>query len=371
MGADNLRAEMIRATHRSWPWTSILTALTLVFGPCLAEGAEQTVINDKTLVAWVAPANLTQRGGSVLTVERSGGVFDAIVLGELEPAKWMAGSNGFARTQQEQQGYPTETADGQTLVQIAMVYQGHQITIYRNGHKYADYTAEGAERFDGNSLILMGLRHQAASRDNCWFTGSIDNARVYGVALSADQLAALKPNQPSDPTPLAWWDFEDGKASDRMQIFPTSTLVGDARLAGGRLQLDHPGAYLMASQTLPVASSDLNEVDSTARALREKLLSDPHRPGYHFVTPEGRCMPFDPNGAIFWKGRYHLFYIFQDARAQLGTRVEHRPVSLATPSDRTGLGHVQRQLFHQSLRAADHVLSPGRTRQRHGCGRGR
>ena len=25
-------------------------------------------------------------------------------------------------------------------------------------------------------------------------------------------------------------------------------------------------------------------------------------------------MPFDPNGAIYWKGRYHLFYIFQDAR---------------------------------------------------------
>ncbi len=25
-------------------------------------------------------------------------------------------------------------------------------------------------------------------------------------------------------------------------------------------------------------------------------------------------MPFDPTGAIYWKGRYHLFYIFQDAR---------------------------------------------------------
>ena len=23
-------------------------------------------------------------------------------------------------------------------------------------------------------------------------------------------------------------------------------------------------------------------------------------------------MPFDPNGAIHWKGRYHLFYIFQN-----------------------------------------------------------
>ena len=51
-----------------------------------------------------------------------------------------------------------------------------------------------------------------------------------------------------------------------------------------------------------------------ARTLRENLLSDPHRPGYHFVIPEGTGMPFDPNGAIFWNGRYHLFYIFQDER---------------------------------------------------------
>ncbi len=50
------------------------------------------------------------------------------------------------------------------------------------------------------------------------------------------------------------------------------------------------------------------------RDLRELILSDPHRPIYHFVNPEGRGMPFDPNGAIFWNGKYHLFYIFQDHR---------------------------------------------------------
>lgn len=320
MSTGNSAAVRNGATNASWTWSPILTALALALAPCQADGADKIALADKTLVAWVAPANLTQRGGSVLTIEKSGGVFDAIVLGELEPAKWMAGSNGFARTQKEQQGYATESADGQTLVQIAIVYQGHQITIYRDGQPYADYTAEGTERFDGNSLILMGLRHQTASRDNCWFTGSIDDARVYGLALSAAQLAALKPNQPSDPPPLAWWDFEDGNAADRMQRFPTSTLVGAARLAEGRLFLgpglgpDANGAYLMASPALPVAASDANQVDAAARALREKLLSDPHRPGYHFVTPEGRCMPFDPNGAIFWKGRYHLFYIFQDTR---------------------------------------------------------
>ena len=59
----------------------------------------------------------------------------------------------------------------------------------------------------------------------------------------------------------------------------------------------------------------------SARSLRERILNDPARPGYHFVMPEGVAMPFDPNGAIFWKGRYHLFYIFQDTR--LGKKADH------------------------------------------------
>jgi len=58
-----------------------------------------------------------------------------------------------------------------------------------------------------------------------------------------------------------------------------------------------------------------------ARELREKILADPARPGYHFVMPEGLAVPFDPNGAIYWKGRYHLFYIFQDSRS--GTKSDH------------------------------------------------
>ena len=79
-------------------------------------------IRDKTLVAWVTPANLTQRGGSVLTIEKTGGVFDAIVFGEITPAKWMPGSDGFRRTKREQEDFPIETADTNALVQIAIVY---------------------------------------------------------------------------------------------------------------------------------------------------------------------------------------------------------------------------------------------------------
>jgi beta-fructofuranosidase len=76
---------------------------------------------------------------------------------------------------------------------------------------------------------------------------------------------------------------------------------------------------MVTTKTSPDSGQDTPE--ETARALREKILSDPSRPGYHFVIPEGVGMPFDPNGAIYWKGRYHLFYIFQDTRS--GTDDHH------------------------------------------------
>ena len=43
-----------------------------------------------------------------------------------------------------------------------------------------------------------------------------------------------------------------------------------------------------------------------AKAVRETMASDPYRPGYHFL-PSANWMN-DPNGKIFWKGKYHVFY---------------------------------------------------------------
>lgn len=54
------------------------------------------------------------------------------------------------------------------------------------------------------------------------------------------------------------------------------------------------------------------ELIDASRKLREKYLADPLRPAYHIVVPEGRGQPFDPNGFMFRKGRYHLFYIYQE-----------------------------------------------------------
>jgi len=45
---------------------------------------------------------------------------------------------------------------------------------------------------------------------------------------------------------------------------------------------------------------------ASARQLDARLRADPHRPTYHFTAPMGWMN--DINGAIFWRGRYHIFY---------------------------------------------------------------
>ena len=65
-------------------------------------------IVDKTLVAWVSLADTTQRAGSALTLIDPAERFDAIVFAEIEPGKWMAGSDHFQRTQREQSAFPVE-----------------------------------------------------------------------------------------------------------------------------------------------------------------------------------------------------------------------------------------------------------------------
>ena len=96
MDAGNLRAAMNRATNRSWPGNSTLTALVLVlvrvWVPGLAAAAEQTVIHDKTLVAWVSPLADLTHAAAVAMIEKSGGVFDALVLGE--NTDWRSGWPG-------------------------------------------------------------------------------------------------------------------------------------------------------------------------------------------------------------------------------------------------------------------------------------
>lgn len=95
--------------------------------------------------------------------------------------------------------------------------------------------------------------------------------------------------------------------------------------AMGILLTGQSAAWAEPASTSPVKSDAPQPVSvsqiEAARALRHRLLADPHRPTYHIVVPEGVCGPVDPNGAIFWKGRYHLMYIVQTSKGHCWAHV--------------------------------------------------
>jgi len=327
---------------------ALLMTLT-IFGNGHAQGQLREEIGDKTLVVWAAPADLAQGGGSALTIDDMKSHFDGIVFGELASAKWMAGSDFHRRSQRDQKSRAAETAGPNRFVQVAIVYKGKNVTIYRDGAEYAAHAIDARQSFGPGSVVLFGKRHLDTTDTSC-FRGRIDDARIYDTALSAEQISALKPNRRCDPAPLAWWTFDEGQRADRMGVFPEMYLTGGARIAAGSLVLEGeqptmiaaPNGFLAGMLATRSSVSDQDALVSGQRQFREKLLSDPHRPKYHFVSPEGRCMPFDSNGAIYWRGKYHLCYIFQDHRGHCWGHVSskdllhwrwHNPALAPAPGD--------------------------------------
>ena len=80
---------------------------------------------------------------------------------------------------------------------------------------------------------------------------------------------------------------------------------------------------LITAFSLPliVNSQEIKPDDIVAaRKIRRAELNDPIRPCWHLTIAEGTGMPFDPNGAIFKDGIYHLWYLYQ---AEAGHHWQH------------------------------------------------
>lgn len=55
---------------------------------------------------------------------------------------------------------------------------------------------------------------------------------------------------------------------------------------------------------------NITDLITASRHFREKLLSDPVRPAYHFTIPGDIGIPGDSNGCFYAGGRYHLMYLY-------------------------------------------------------------
>ena len=148
-------------------------------------------IREKTLEAWVVLSDPDQGGGAAISIENSADRdFDAIVFGERQPRKWIAGSGGFARTHDLEA--PQESTPVGQPVHMAAVYRGdNSITLYRNGERYAPpyVPATGLRTFEkGAATVLLGLRHHGAG--NGFLEGEILQASLHARALDDAEVAA-------------------------------------------------------------------------------------------------------------------------------------------------------------------------------------
>ena len=155
-------------------------------------------IREKTLVSWVTLEDLDVRAGSVITIDtQTGDVFDGIIWAEQNPNRWMAGSNGFQRTQPFTAPDDSETVAGEQVM-VAITYADNgagtaTVTGYRNGVQIGQYDrgpfvtypdppgATGAE-------IIFGRRHQSVAAGPGALDALIDEARIYAAAATPAQI---------------------------------------------------------------------------------------------------------------------------------------------------------------------------------------
>ncbi len=321
---------------------------------CPAFAAQAVEPGEKTLVSWVRLDEGDYRSGSVLTLQR-GPLFDGIVFAELAKDRWMAGSDGFTRTQREQ-NYEAETRGSGALIQMAVVYVDGNITLCRNGRPLTSYASGLIDLLQGDDqIVVFGLRHVGGDGS---IKGAIEDARIYAQALTAEQLEALRPNLPSEPEPWAWFDFEGDELKDRTGRFAFSALNSKACLQDGQLVLDASGVAI-AAHTQQAAKGALAStgvrVDPSEWNAEPPAMPDPIPDTwltYHLAHPgPDNAIPADPNCAIYHKGTYHLHYIYQSHGHSFAhvtstdmVHWEWQPTALTPPL--TGHGMFSGTAFH-------------------------
>ncbi|MBO7654214.1 MAG: hypothetical protein J6U40_04765 [Kiritimatiellae bacterium] len=155
----------------------------------------------KTLVVWTTLDNpMTSNKGSALTLFNGLNQlcnFDCIIYGECRDRCWMAGSDNWKRTQNPQEFGEPEAESEEVLVAISYysVFSPFSAYISRNGSQYGVYDlyGTGLQTFEKDSRVLIGPRHYG---NGDTYIGKVNEARIYRVPLSLEQLAELAEKGP-------------------------------------------------------------------------------------------------------------------------------------------------------------------------------
>jgi hypothetical protein len=144
-------------------------------------------------------------------------------------------------------------------------YDGSYLVLFVDGFAAAHVKATGSLRQGNTEPVLIGRRG---------FSGLLEHAALWQGAISDEEVIA----------------FGGGQEALRGRR--------EAMANGVETKIGREGLTL-------------NDQLHGARELRERLWNDPHRPRYHLMPPNGFWN--DINGTIYWKGRYHVFFLGRPA----------------------------------------------------------
>jgi beta-fructofuranosidase len=269
----------------------------------------QSINKEKTFVAWVSLTEInpdwkaymedTTMEGSVITLQ-DGDRYDGIYLSAEEGGKWVAGSEDNKRTNIEK-GIPVQESDYEELIQLAIVYTESEIFMYKNGELKSSYAAENIDLLSSDkNYVLFGMDHFDGIAH---MSEAIEDVRIYDRALTEAEIKSLQPNEASKVSPYAWWNFEDDKLEERTGKFTYHNRYGltfkGFELKDGKLFINMWGHILGLRDYVP-------ETPVWPENPPENWLT------FHLAHPgPGIGNPGDPNPAYFYKGRYHMHYIYK------------------------------------------------------------
>jgi beta-fructofuranosidase len=152
---------------------------------------------------------------------------------------------------------------------------------------------------------------------------------------------------PADDEHLSWhtWDVSelDGKKA-RIQIVDNDTG------AWGHINVDHI-VQSARRKMVEYANEALTRAMASVEGAAARAQADPNRPVYHVLPPALWCN--DPNGPLFFKGYYHLFY----QHNPYGDRWEHMHWGHVRSKDLVHWEHQPIALWPSSDKGEDHCFS--------------
>jgi glucose/arabinose dehydrogenase/PKD repeat protein len=143
----------------------------------VADSASLHLTSGMTLEAWVNPSSVTSAWRDVLVK----GNDDYYLMGTSSPSSLPAGAATTAGT--KKRAFGTSSLAPNTWTHLATTYDGTAVRLYVNGIQVSSSPATGTIATSASALQIGG-----DSLFGQYFAGSIDEVRVYNVALSAAQI---------------------------------------------------------------------------------------------------------------------------------------------------------------------------------------